>query len=82
MEKKNYKEIAQIVNRTERAISTLLNRLGYQYRLEQYWKGDELLYIKNHCKDMTYQEMGEALGRTERAVKTKVYQMGYHKDKC
>ena len=81
VEKKNYKEIAQIVNRKESSIARLLRGLGYQYRLPQYWKGKELLFLKEHCGELSYQEMADYLGRSERAVKTKIYQMGYHKKK-
>lgn len=81
VEKKNYQEIAVIMNRKESSVARIIRDLGYQYRLKQYWSGKELLYLNEHCTDMSYNDIALNLGRSERAVKTKLYQMGYKRDK-
>ena len=77
VEKKNYEEIALLVNRSSSAVQRLLRSMGYQYRLPMYWSGEELLYLKDNCNDKSYLEISKHLGRSVRAVKNKVYQMKY-----
>ncbi|MBR2827640.1 MAG: hypothetical protein IKE70_00195 [Bacilli bacterium] len=81
VEKKNYAEIAASLRRTESSVARMARELGLQYRLPQYWKGEELLYLKNNSQNLTYGEMANHLGRSERAVKNKVYTMKYLKKK-
>ena len=78
---KNYKEIALILKRSESAIANILRNLGYSYRLPQFWKGKELLFLKENYKNMTFEEIGEIIGRSERAVEMKAKQLGYNKIK-
>lgn len=76
---KNYFEIAEIVNRSEWAVTNLLRNMGYSYMLPKYWKGKELKYLRENYKGMTYSEIADALGRTEKAIGAKAKELGYQK---
>ena len=81
VEKKEYSEIATSLRRSESSVARVARELGLQYRLPKYWKGEELLYLKDNCQDLTYDEMANHLGRSETAVKRKVYEMKYLRKK-
>lgn len=76
---KNYKEIAEIINRSEWAVANLLRNMGYSYMLPQYWKEKELEYLRENYENMTYKEIADALGRTQKAVSAKIEEQGYSK---
>ncbi len=76
---KNYFEIAEIINRSEWAVTNLLRNMGYSYMLPKYWKGKELKYLRENYKGMTYSEIADALGRTEKAIGAKAKELGYQK---
>lgn len=76
---KSYAEIAGLINRSEGAVCALLRSRGYSYKLPQFWKGNELKYLKDNYKNMTYAEIATELGRTEKAVAAKAEEMGYRK---
>lgn len=76
---KDYKEIASILNRSENSVADILRKLGYSYRLPQYWKGREIKYLRENYQNMTYKEIAEVLGRTPKAVATKASELGFQK---
>ncbi|MBQ4583794.1 MAG: hypothetical protein IJA94_02780 [Bacilli bacterium] len=76
---KNYAQIAEIINRSEWSVAYILRNNGYSYRLPQYWKGSELLYLRENYMNMTYEEIGIVLGRTTKAVGAKAEDLGYKK---
>lgn len=76
---KEYDEIGKLINRSEWAIANLIRSMGYSYKLPQYWKGEELKYLKDNYQEMTYEEIAENLGRTKKAVSAKAEELGYQK---
>ena len=76
---KSYKEIAEILNRSELSVKWLLRNRGYSYKMPQYWKSNEFKYLRENYQDMTYAEIGEELGRTEKAVAYQAQKLGYQK---
>lgn len=76
---KTYKEIGVIIERSEWSVANLLRNMGYSYMISQYWKGNELKYLRENYQNMTYQEIAEQLGRTTKAVSAKSAEMGYQK---
>ncbi len=78
---KSYKEIADQLHRTEKAVMYMLQNEGYSYRLKQYWKGQELKFLKDNFKVMKYSDIADNLGRTTKAVAAKAEEMGYRKNK-
>lgn len=76
---KDYKSIALEIERSERAVTILLRNMGYAYRLPQFWKGNELKYLRENYQNMTYAEIAEILGRTEKAISYKSSEMGFQK---
>lgn len=76
---KTYQEIGELMDRSADAVATTLRNLGYSYCLPQFWRDDELAYLKDNYENMTYREIGEKLGRTARAVEAKAEEMGYRK---
>lgn len=76
---KSYKEIADQLDRTEQAVMYMLRDEGYGYRLKQFWKGQELKFLKDNFKVMKYSDIADSLGRTTKAVAAKAEEMGYRK---
>lgn len=76
---KTYQEISGIIDRSEWSVSNLLRNLGYSYMLPQFWKGEELKYLRENYQNMTYQEIAEELGRTTKAIGAKAEEMGFQK---
>ncbi len=76
---KNYLEIAKTINRSEWAVANLLRNMGYSYMLPQFWKEEELKYLRENYENMTYAEIAEALGRTTKAIGAKAEELGYQK---
>lgn len=76
---KSYKEIASIIERSDQVVADFLRNLGYSYMLPQYWKDEELEYLKENYQNMTYQEIAEELGRTSKAVNAKAEKIGFQK---
>jgi DNA-binding CsgD family transcriptional regulator len=76
---KDYASIATKLKRSECAVANLLRNMGYAYRLPQFWKGKELIYLRENYKKMTYAEIAEILGRTEKAISYKSSEMGFQK---
>lgn len=76
---KSYKEIAEQLNRTEKAVMYMLRDEGYSYKLRQFWKGQELKFLKDNFKVMKYSDIADSLGRTTKAVSAKAEEMGYIK---
>lgn len=76
---KNYDEIAARTNRTVQAVSYMLRSEGYSYRLNRYWKGQELKFLKDNFEIMKYSDIADSLGRTTKAVSAKAEEMGYQK---
>lgn len=79
--KKSYQEIANELERSEKAVSYMLRKEGYSYQLKQFWKGHELKYLKDHYIDMDYSDIALHLGRTTKSVAAKAEEMGYCKRK-
>lgn len=79
LEGKNYEEIANIIERSESAVASILRKQGYSYMLPQFWKGKELKFLKENYQDMEYQKIAEELGRTTKSVTAKAEEMGYQK---
>ena len=77
--RKCYREIAKLLNRSEWAVANFLRNYGYSYKLSKFWKDSEIEYLKNNYQSMTYQKMAEELGRTEKAVMAKAEKLGYQK---
>jgi len=76
---KDYGKIANLVDRSDFAVANLLRNRGYAYNLPQFWKGNELKFLKDNYLNMTYAEIGDVLGRSEKAVSAKASEMGYQK---
>jgi len=76
---KSYKEISDIMERSEWSIANILRNMGYSYRLPRYWKGKEIKYLRENYENMTYSEIAEVLGRTEKAINAKAEELGYQK---
>lgn len=76
---KTYKEIGQIIERSEWAVANLLRNMGYSYMLPRFWKGKELKYLIENYQSMTYSEIAEELGRTTKSIGYKIEELGYQK---
>ena len=76
---KSYEEIATRLNRSPGSVAILLRNMGYSYRLPQFWKGNELKYLRDNYQNMTYQEIADELDRTVKAVGAKAGELGYQK---
>jgi DNA-binding CsgD family transcriptional regulator len=76
---KDYASIAKELKRSECAVTNLLRNIGYAYKLPQFWKGKELIYLRENYQRMTYAEIAVILGRTEKAVSYKSSEMGFQK---
>ena len=76
---KNYTEIAKMIDRSEWSVANLLRNMGYSYMLPRFWKGKELLYLRDNYKNMTYAEIAAELGRPTKGVASKAEELGYQK---
>lgn len=78
---KNYSEISLALGRSEQSVSNLLRNMGYSYRIQRYWKGKEIKFLRENYMNMTYDEIAQILGRTESAVSYKAEELGFQKRK-
>ncbi|MDD4188112.1 MAG: hypothetical protein PHX04_05105 [Bacilli bacterium] len=76
---KDYQTIALEIDRSEWAVTNLLRNIGYAYRLPQFWKGNEIKYLRKNYQNMTYAEIAETLGRTTKAIGAKAKELGFQK---
>lgn len=76
---KDYQTIALEIDRSEWAVTNLLRNMGYAYRLPQFWKGNEIKYLRENYQNMTYEEIAEILGRTTKAIGAKAEELGFQK---
>lgn len=77
--KKTYREIAEIIDRSEWAVANLLRNMGYSYRLPQFWQGKEFKFLRENYENMTHAEIALELGRTTKAISAKCEELGYSK---
>ncbi|MEG2232594.1 MAG: hypothetical protein RRY16_01320 [Bacilli bacterium] len=75
----DYEQISLQVNHSPVGVAYKLRELGYSYRLPQFWKGQELKFLRENYEDMTYTEIAEELGRTTKAIGAKAEELGYQK---
>lgn len=78
---KDYSEISLALGRSECSVSNLLRNMGYSYRIQKYWKGKEIKFLRENYMNMTYAEIAQILGRTEGAVSYKAEELGFQKRK-
>ena len=78
---KNYKEIAQEINRTELAVTLMLRSLGHSFELPKYWTYIEEDYLVDNYQTMQYKEIGKELNRTTKSVEQKAESLGLRKRK-
>lgn len=76
---KDYQTIALEIDRSEWSVTNLLRNMGYAYRLSQFWKGNEIKYLRENYQNMTYVEIAETLGRTTKAIGAKAEELGFQK---
>ncbi|MEG1597051.1 MAG: hypothetical protein RR359_02100 [Bacilli bacterium] len=79
LEGKSYKEISEIIQRSEWAIANMLRNLGYSYKLKRFWTGKEMIYLKENYPNMTQDEIAEQLGRTKKSIGAKAEELGIQK---
>jgi len=77
--KKDDKEIAEILKRTEKTITYLRRKLGYKSPI--YWTEEEIKYLQENYEICTYEKIGMELGRTAKAVGYKAEKLGFQKVK-
>ena len=75
--KKTYKEIAEIVDRSEWSVANLLRDLGYIYKMPKYWTGKEIKYLRENYQTMSYDDIAKELNRTSKAIEAKALELGY-----
>jgi len=78
---KDYDYIALVISRTPNAVAEKLREIVGGFKLARYWKGKELLYLKNNFENMSYEEIGNELNRTVKAIGAKTAELGYSKRK-
>ena len=78
-QRKSYKEIADLLDKSECAVMNFLINEGYGYYVPFYWSSEEIRYLRENYKDKTYKEIGDYLSRSEKATSEKVRQLGYSK---
>lgn len=77
MVNKSDKEIADILQRTEKAIKELRRKFGYKSSV--FWTENEIEYLQENFKTSTYEEISKKLGRTTKAVGYKAESLGFQK---
>lgn len=75
----DYERIAERLHRTPIAVAYKLRSLGYSYRLQCFWKGKEIKYLKEHYDDISKEEIADYLHRTPRAIEAKAEELGVNK---
>jgi hypothetical protein len=78
---KDYKYIAKEVKRSEWAVANMLRNEGMSFRLSKYWKGKEMIFLKENYKEKTQEEIANILGRTKKAIGAKAEELGIQKRK-
>ena len=66
-----YKEIANLLNRSETSIERKLSRLGLSKKATDdytYWDAEKLTYLVKNYNDYSCKELGEKLGFSEKKI--------------
>ena len=76
---KDYEYIGVELERTPQAVAYKLREVIGSYKLSQFWKGRELIFLRDNYLILTQEEIGNELGRTTKAIGAKAEEMGYVK---
>lgn len=71
----NHQQIAERLNRSKEAVQYELSKRLLAYRLEHFWKGNEIKKMQELARHKTAKELSEILGRSEKAIKYKAKEL-------
>lgn len=76
-DKKNYKDVAEALNRTEISVALVLKANGFYWRSERYWTDEELKVLRDNYETLSVLELSELLDRSVDAIYNKKCVLGY-----
>lgn len=69
-------DIANILNRTARAVVVKACKIGLHKKRSSLWTDGEIIFLQENYKDMAYSEIGDILNRSYKAISAKAVKFG------